>query len=503
MKNALANVVRGSSSSLVALLMPPFLIRYLSTEEFSVWVLILQLSTYSSYLDFGIQTAVGRFVAYTNELGDKARQDRIVNTAFAFLTGSAILAIFLVMIVSWQLPSIFQQLPEFIRIDAQLSLLLIGISTALALPASVFIGVFIGFQRFEIPAIIVGGGKLISGILIIVVAGQYAEIVPMAAILAAVNLLTYYFQYTAYLNLKTKTVFSINLINKDTAKELYEYCSSVSIWLFAMLLITGLDTTLVAWFDFKNVAYYGIAANLILLISGLQNAIFNVLIPSAAILGAQEKAKELGRLLILTTRYGMLILVLTGLPLIAFGKDLTALWLGSNYSEKLTPIIQILVVANIIRLSAVPYATLLMGTGQQRLIILSPLLEGSMNLIASIVLGKYFGALGIASGTLIGALFGICGHLFYNMKITMKVINFKIHKYLTEGIVKPLQCSIPLLLITLLKHQDIVFHNNLMIYFELLAIMSTFLVVWQLGLTPEERKSIIKFAKDYNFNLRA
>jgi O-antigen/teichoic acid export membrane protein len=56
-KNAFANVCRGGAAALVMLLMPPFLTRILSKDAYGAWLLILQLATYVSLLDFGIQIA--------------------------------------------------------------------------------------------------------------------------------------------------------------------------------------------------------------------------------------------------------------------------------------------------------------------------------------------------------------------------------------------------------------------------------------------------------------
>jgi O-antigen/teichoic acid export membrane protein len=89
-KNAFANLCRGGAAALVALLLPPFLTRILSKDAYGTWLLILQLSTYVSLLDFGIQTAVGRFVAHHNELGEFQERDGIVSTALAILIGSGI-----------------------------------------------------------------------------------------------------------------------------------------------------------------------------------------------------------------------------------------------------------------------------------------------------------------------------------------------------------------------------------------------------------------------------
>jgi O-antigen/teichoic acid export membrane protein len=491
-KNAIANVLRGSSSALVALLLPPFLVSFLSVEEFGIWVLVLQLSAYTSFLDFGIQTAVGRFVAYTTELGEKKHRDRIINTAFSFLLGSAILGICLILFLSWQLPNLFPKLPISLQSDAQISLLLVGFSTAIGLPASVFSGVFIGLQRFEIPAIIIGGGKLLNGLILILTVRQYGAIIPMAIVFAIVNLITYFLQYFAYLRLKTDTIFSLKLIDKKAGKDLFSYCFSLSAWSFSMLLVMGIDTTLVGIFDFGSLAYYGVAASLITFITGLQSSIFNTLIPAAAVLSAQGDSKRLGNLLISTTRYGMFILLLSGLPLIAFAKIFLSNWLGISYVENTTALLQILLAANIIRLSAIPYSTLLIGTGQQRLVLLSPLLEGFSNFFFSIIFGIQFGATGVAAGTLMGAIVGVSLHYFYNMSRT-KSIDFKRNVFLLDGLIRPLICTFPLLFLACFSFTSFfkIYFDIFMIVSSVSAISLTCLLTWSWGLLTSEKKRII------------
>ena len=92
-KNAFANVARGMAAALVALAVTPFLTRALPPEKYGAWALVLQLAAYVGYLEFGIQTAVGRFVARGNELSDFEQRDKIVSTALAVLTVACLLAV--------------------------------------------------------------------------------------------------------------------------------------------------------------------------------------------------------------------------------------------------------------------------------------------------------------------------------------------------------------------------------------------------------------------------
>ena len=491
-KNAVANVVRGSSSALIALLLPPFLVHFLSIDEFNVWVLILQLSAYTSFLDFGVQTAVGRFVAHTTEMKERRSRDEVINTAFALLSISSALGIALIVFATWKLSNLFPRIPSSLNFDAQVSLLLVGISTAIGLPISVFSGVFIGLQRFEVPALIMGGGKLINGLLLIFIVRQYGSIVPMAVTYSCVNIFTYIMQIVAYLKINTKTKFSVKLISYKVVKELTEYCLSLSVWSFAMLLVIGLDTTLIGILDFNKLAYYGIAASLITFISGLQNAVFTSLMPAAAVLNAQGNSRQLGKLLIDSTRYGMYLLLLTGLTLVALSKILLSIWLGASFVENTSSILQILLLANIIRLSAIPYSTLLIGTGQQKLVILSPFLEGASNLLFSIFLGLKFGAIGVALGTLIGAIIGVIFHYLYNMKKTTS-IHFSFDAFLVDGIIKPLICTTPIVLLIGLSFFNFFESQIYCFLLSFFSILFSLFLIWRLSLKHTEKTKLLSF----------
>jgi hypothetical protein len=54
-KNVVANLGRRSAAAVVALLLPPVLVRHMTPPSYAVWVLVLQVAAYASYLSFGLQ----------------------------------------------------------------------------------------------------------------------------------------------------------------------------------------------------------------------------------------------------------------------------------------------------------------------------------------------------------------------------------------------------------------------------------------------------------------
>jgi len=485
-KNSIANVARGSAIALTAIVLPPFLTRMMAPSAYGAWLLVIQLSAVVGYLDFGIQTAIGRFVAHAAERRDAAHRDRILSTSLAALTGAGLIGIMCTAGLAAVLPYAFHQVPPALASQIRLALVLVGSSLAMGLPCSVFNGIFIGLQRYEIPAGIIAGTRIVSAVALVLVVRAGGSLQAMGLSTALINLASYAMQYIAYLHFAPRAQFSIALISRATGRELFSYCFSLSVWSFAMLLVSGLDVSLVGYFEFRKVAYYAVASTLITFLAGLQNAIFHVMIPATAVLQARAEFGQLGTRMISATRYGMFILLLTGLPLIFAARGILYIWVGPGYAAEGARILQILTVANMIRLSALPYAVTLIGTGQQRLVILTPLLEGISNLLASVIAGYFLGAIGVAIGTVVGGTVGLLGNFLHNMPRTREV-EFRLADYLRDGLLRPGVCALPL--IVALWPWRSSFDSRNYILLAIAAAITAFLL-WNWGLIRSERERV-------------
>ena len=499
LKNAVANVVRGGASAVVALVLPPFLTRSMSADAFGAWSLILQLSAYVGYLDFGIQTAIARFVAHATERNEAAHRDSIVSTALACLTVSGFAAFLGLVLLALFLPQLFHHLPGSLLFDVRLALLLVGGSLSVGLPASVFAGTFVGLQRNEIPAAIIGISRLLSAALLILIVRKGGGIASMAVAVAIVNVISYLIQFVAYrrivARLATTMSLSIGHVSKTAAMELLDYCFSLTVWSVGMVLVTGLDLTVVGIYRFNEVGYYAVAATAVTFLGGLFGAIFSAMGSPAAVLHAREDGAGLGRMVSTTTRLGMLLLLATGLPLVFGAHHILRLWVGPVYAQHATLLVQILVAANVVRLCVSPYIIAMIGTGEQRRIILVPLLEGAANLVGSLIAGYYLGAVGVALGTLIGSFVSLGGHMIYTMRRSV-AIQLNNGEYLRDSLLRPLLSSGPILVLGLLWTRLSIFLPLWSLSFLLTAAaILTLVLVWYIVLTPIERQGIITRAR--------
>ena len=75
-------------------------------------------------------------------------------------------------------------------------------------------------------------------------------------------------------------------VTRKAVRFILRYCAEMSVWSFAMLLISGLDTVVVGHFEFKATGYYAVAASLTNFVILTVSAIFGPLLPAASALAA-------------------------------------------------------------------------------------------------------------------------------------------------------------------------------------------------------------------------
>lgn len=445
-KNAVANLGRGGGAAVLGVLLPPLLVRLMAPSSYAVWVLILQISAYSGYLNFGLQTAVGRYVAYANELNDKDQRDSVFSTALVGLCAGAAFYLLGLAVIVAMVHQVFPNVPLGLVGPMRLALILVGVSMAVDLPASACNGVFVGMARYELPALTTGGGRLAAAVLISIMAIAGQSFLAMAAALAVTNILSNVAQIVILRRVAPDVRFHRLLVRRSTARELYGYCVGLTVMSFSGLLVSGFDLILVGHFDFSAVVPYSVSASIVALISGALIAIIGVILPQAAALHARRKAEEMGKLVVSLTQLSLLILVLTGIPVIIYAAPILKLMVGARFAGSGAPLLAMLLIANMIRLIGAPYSTILVAAGQQSYIKISPLSEGVSNFLASIALGYLLGGIGVAIGTLIGSFFSLGSHFFYSIPKTRSAIAISRRHLVISGVLTPLFWTCPLVL---------------------------------------------------------
>jgi O-antigen/teichoic acid export membrane protein len=345
--------------------------------------------------------------------------------------------------------------------------------------------------------IIGGGSQALSTVAIIIAVFYNSSLVVMGACVAAITLAAGLVQIAAWRRYLAHIRITLSGVTRRMTRTIFNYCAAMSVWSFAMLLISGLDTVIVGHFDFKQTGFYAVAASLTNFVILTAGAVFNPLLPATSELAALGDRAAVASLTLRSTRFCAVLLVLTSLPLLLYGGPILSLWVGADYARNSILFLEILTIANMIRQCMLPYAIIVAGNGLQRDVLFAPLMEGAVNLAVSIGLAYRFGAVGVAIGTLIGAIVGASLLTAQSMHKTRRAIPVSRADFLFLGLARPLVCSVPLFVFFFF------FHGNLALHGHLPSIMVTLLtcaLLWTIGLTHSDRDIFISAIRSWQLN---
>jgi len=481
-----SNLIRVFLSALVGIALPPFLVRHLSAPEYSAWVLILQLSAYVSLLDLGIQTAISKFIAEYDSAGNGLGCSRVLSTSFRILSFAALAGMGQIAVLTWQVPRLFHQMPVALIRDVRGALLLIGVSVAVSLPFNAFLAVFIGLQRYGFPTILLTISKVLSSATLVALLLMRPTLLQLASVIAAFNIGTAIAQFVGWRRFgKDKVDFSWAAYEPAFAIRIMKYCGVLTIWSLSSLLISGLDTVIVGHYDFRNTGYYAIASSVTNFLMVAVASAFGPLIPAISSLQSVGSSQQIGDVAVNTTRYNALILYLCGLPVLFGSYALLSLWVGKDYASQSATYLVVLLVGNIVRQLGYPYALAVVATGSQHLATIAAVAEAVVNLALSIWLIQRIGALGVAIGTVAGAVVSIALHIGVSMHFTRSAISIHRAEFLKQGLLRPLVCILPSLILLPFWRRYASMPAPLP---ALLAwIVTTVALAWLLGLKQSER----------------
>ena len=487
-RNSLISVGRLLATTVVALVLPAYLTHRLPVKTYSAWVLLLQMSAYVGYLDFGVQTAVAKYVAEFEAKADSTGAGMRASAGLALMSLAAVFGVILTLTLAWRVPHLFAQMPPALYPSVRISLVLIGVSLSLGLLGSVPSAIFLGLQRYSVPMVISLLNRALFTIVVVSTVFLHGSLAIMGAGVAAVNVATGMVQISAWRRMASHVRLSFADLDRAVLKQMLSYCSVMGIWTVGMLCVSGLDVTIVGHFDFGQTAFYSIASLPTNFILSIMGAALGPLLPAASALSASRSAEAMGELLSRLTRYSTVLLLLCGLPMMLGGYWILSLWVGGAYAAHTIAFLRVLLLANIVRNICLPYATMLVATGRQNVAIAGATAEAVVNVTCSILLAHRIGAMGVAYGTLIGSFVSVGMHFGVSMHYTYRTFSVTRARLFLNGVLAPLTVAIPSLVVVLFRWSALL--PRLTAGGWLAWGSSTLLLAWAAGITARERTQL-------------
>jgi O-antigen/teichoic acid export membrane protein len=195
----------------------------------------------------------------------------------------------------------------------------------------------------------------------------------------------------------------------------------LSIWQVGILMVSGFDLWIVAKVDFAAVPGYSIALSFLVFLSGTIAAIAGPFLPRFSAELAQTNHGQFKSLFLSYQGKIMMLIAVIFIGLFALPYSVWLMLLKDS-APTFNLVFPILLLATCLRLMTLLYALSVIAANAQNRVILSPLLEGVINIASSILLAYWLGPIGVAIGTLIGSVACLSFHALYNIPRTTDVI---------------------------------------------------------------------------------
>jgi O-antigen/teichoic acid export membrane protein len=390
------------AAAVASFFLMPFIVHHLGDRIYGFWTLAGAFIGYYSLLDFGLSSAVSQYISQA--IGRKNHLEclTIFNTALrinSLLGGIAlVLTAAFVMAAPW-----FCHNPADAHLFRRV-LAVLGISAALGFPVRVYGGVLFTEFLFDIQAwLSFLGLALRTGLVVwaILAGGGLLALawVTLFATLPVSGLQVWFARRKAsWARIKTGSV------GLKTAKSLSSYSAYTFMTSLADIVRFQIDPLVISGLiGLAEVTHYRVAGlfaqyylQILILSVGMLQPVMSRLYGSGDQVGL-EKVFFFG------TKLSLCISVFICLALFAWGRPLIARWMGPTYEDAYWPLVTLSLSA-LLDVSQRTSIDLLFATFNHRLYTYLNWAEGILNLVFSLALARPLGILGVALGTLIGAV---------------------------------------------------------------------------------------------------
>src|ERR1700675_3720129 len=450
---------------LVGIFISPYILHHLGDEAFGLWVLIFSITGYYGLFDLVIRSSIVRYVAKYSASGEKEELDRLISTALFTYSAIGAIALLVTVIGSYHVASIFRIDADFIP-TARWLFLIVGSSVALGFPLGISGGPLDGLQRFYLLNFISICSTAVRAIGIVVALRHGHGLLTVALITVSMPLISGLINGIAVFRILPLRL-GIQNLNRKSVRTIATYSSSTFIILVSSRLRFKTDALIIGTFlSSAAITYFTIGSRLVDYAGDVVSGLAQIFVPLSSESDATGDLAALRKIFVAGNRACALIIFPMAAILIILGKSVIEAWVCARYVAVSYPILLVLVIPSTCMLAQSASNRILFGIAKHKTLAIVTLMEGTANVVLSILLVRRFGILGDAAGTAI-PLF--CTTLFFLPRHLCRVLSLRIGVYLREAFLLPLLLCAPLIAVLLLMRHWFVAHNYLQLAIQLVS----------------------------------
>lgn len=402
---ALTNTAWGLASYVwpicFAIFITPLVLRAMGAQEFGFYVFVNTVVSFLGLLDFGLASAVSKYLAEYYGQRDSVKIRSLIGTSFTLFFLIGILGS-LVFIGGSFLPytrHLFVAYSQY-----QPGIIAAGLMFFFSSLNSLNSIAFTALQRFDLS----GKIGIISltiqqlAILSLILSGRSINsiFIALAIITAASTALSAYCAGRILPELRTGPSWNVAELIKCYRFGLVTFVNNL-----ATVSISYLDRMIIPFvLGPSSLTFYSLPGNITTRIPGIANSMSSVLFPMTASLSGINEGEKIKRLYIRSFRLITVIAAAIAITVAAFARDILTYWISPSFAAESTHVLIVLAATNLILALGGPLSGFLLGLGKTKFLTASSIVMAIINLVLLLILLPVWGIDGAAWAYLLSVL---------------------------------------------------------------------------------------------------
>lgn len=387
-------------SILLGLIVTPVIIRTLGKECYGLWGLAAGFVGFYGLFDFGLTSAVSRFLGNAIGAKDIRQFNRVASTGKCLLGGASLLIIAIALLIMEPAQSLLR-IPEVYAGQFRLLVMLSAASMAVSMTMSIYGGALLASEDFIWLSWVRIGANVIRSLggLTVVLAGH--GVVGLAVVSVVATVLQ---QSVIFLRCRTRLPelkARLSGFEPQMARVLIGFSAASFVVVVALLLRSKLDIVLVTRFGgLSQAGIYAVALTVVRYFLRAIEAVTRVIWPRLNRLHGAGNRAELQAFFLWASRMNAVCASLLSGLLIGLAPLLIRLWVGDGY-EKSATVLRILIAGYFLDIATNSGVGSLVATARHKYYAVQSAVEAVASFALAYVLGARFGMKGVAIGIVI------------------------------------------------------------------------------------------------------
>ena len=414
----------------VSFIVSPIIVHSLGNEVYGIWTLVASVTGYFTVLDFGVNTAIVRYISSSKTKNDHGLARKVYSTSLALFAVVASALLIFSLIFGFFFQSIFK-LHHISQYYLYAVFVLSGIDLACGLLFSVFAGSLTGLQEFKFinsSSIVV---TIVKSIAVVYLLRNGYGLLTIAFLQVGATLVRAICQYFRIKAGHTFLYFRWEFVTKDTMGLIYSYSIYSFIIAIALKLLFYTDSLVIgSLIGVADVTFYAIPSTLLDYLEKFVWAMIAVLVPIISANEAIGAENANADLYLAGTRCSLLVGMPVVISLYFYGSEFIKLWMGPEIAGRSQWVLRFLLVGFGLATSQLIAHGILKGISRHKVLALILGIEALVNLGMSVALARPYGVEGVALGTMVPLIAASLAIIVYTCRLLqLNVLMYMLQAY--------------------------------------------------------------------------